>query len=178
MAEQEKLKEFGKDDKGKDDDKMIVDLLKPLAEEIGGEAITGTVDIMDCIVDILEDEGVKHVFALTSGGTWGMEARIQNRGIERIHVRHEQTATFAADAYGRWMGNRPGVALIGPGTGIGNALSGIQQGMAAQSPMFILALPDGQEWDICYTAQGVGRPQWAYKDQCKYVKSPITPVPC
>jgi hypothetical protein len=41
---------------------LIVDMLKPAMEEIVGAGVAGTVDIMGAIVDMFEEEGVKHVF--------------------------------------------------------------------------------------------------------------------
>jgi len=41
---------------------LIVDMLQPAMEEIVGAGVVGTVDMMGALVDMFEEEGVKHVF--------------------------------------------------------------------------------------------------------------------
>ena len=91
------------------DEKMLVDLDKPGSEE---NQLTGPtddvagwlneeVDVFDLAAEMLKEEGVHTIFGLTAGGCWNMEGHALKAGIERVHVRTEETATFAADAYGR-----------------------------------------------------------------------------
>jgi acetolactate synthase I/II/III large subunit len=81
--------------------------------------------VADYIARHLAAEGVGHVFELVGGMTTHMIDSIDRLGATRIvTVRHEQAASFAADAYGRLAGV-PGVALATSGPGATNLLTGI-----------------------------------------------------
>ncbi len=79
----------------------------------------------DYIARHLASRGVSHVFELVGGMTTHMIDSIDRLGASRIvTVRHEQAASFAADAYGRITGI-PGVALATSGPGAVNLLTGM-----------------------------------------------------
>jgi hypothetical protein len=146
------------------DEKMLVDLDKPGSEEDQLEAppddiqgwLNEEVDVFDLATDMLKEEGINTIFALTAGGCWNMEGHSLRAGIERVHVRTEETATFAADAYGR-MSLRPGIAVTGPATGICYATAGVAQGYSAQSPMVYIAGESGWMDDDKFQLQGLVR---------------------
>ena len=125
-----------------EENKEVLDFLKPgaeqteVTEEIPPEAMM-EVNLFDMVALLVKQLGITHVYGLQAGGMWPYECTMMKAGIARIAVRHEQTATFAAEAEARILG-RPGMALIGPGTGITNASTGVVQAYAAQSPMFVL----------------------------------------
>ena len=79
----------------------------------------------DYIEARLYAKGVKQVFELSGGMiTHLLDAlNVQNR-IRVVSVHHEQSAAFAADAYGRMTGV-PGVAMATSGPGATNLLTGI-----------------------------------------------------
>ncbi|AMR32926.1 acetolactate synthase [Mucilaginibacter sp. PAMC 26640] len=79
----------------------------------------------DFIATFLEKKGVKHVFELSGGMiTHILDSLNQKTSINIITMHHEQSAAFAADAYGRVTGV-PGVALATSGPGATNLLTGI-----------------------------------------------------
>ncbi len=79
----------------------------------------------DFIAIFLERKGVKHVFELSGGMiTHILDSLNQKTAINIITMHHEQSAAFAADAYGRVTGI-PGVALATSGPGATNLLTGI-----------------------------------------------------
>jgi len=79
----------------------------------------------DFIALFLERKGVKHVFELSGGMiTHILDSLNQKTSINIITMHHEQSAAFAADAYGRITGI-PGVALATSGPGATNLLTGI-----------------------------------------------------
>ena len=92
------------------DDKMLVDLDKPGSEEDQLEAppddvqgwLNEEVDVFDMAAEMLKEEGIHTIFGVTAGGCWNIEGHCLRAGIERVHVRTEETATFAADA--TWKG--------------------------------------------------------------------------
>jgi acetolactate synthase-1/2/3 large subunit len=166
--------------------KMVLETLKPGAEISQVEAASEEVkrwlgeevDVLDMVCDVLKAEGIEYVFHLTAGNTWNIEGHLLEHGIKRVHVRHEQMATFAAEGWARIAG-RPGVAVIGPGTGTTNAASGLAQGMSAQSPMVGLIFTDPMWADNMVFAQGISRAYKVYSGITKYtirVGNPATLV--
>lgn len=146
------------------DEKLMVDLDKPGSEEgqlaPPSDDVAGwlneEVDVFDMAAEMLKEEGVSTIFGLTAGGCWNIEGHCLKAGIERVHVRTEETATFAADAYGR-MSRRPGIAVSGPATGICYATAGVAQGFSAQSPMVYIAGESGWQDDDKFQLQGLVR---------------------
>ncbi len=79
----------------------------------------------DYIAEFLHQQGVTHVFELVGGMIVHILDSIHVAGkIEIVSVHHEQTAAFAADAYGRLTGV-PGVAMATGGPGATNLITGI-----------------------------------------------------
>jgi acetolactate synthase I/II/III large subunit len=79
----------------------------------------------DYVAGFLEKKGVKHVFELSGGMiTHLLDSISQKTQINIVTMHHEQSASFAADAYGRVTGI-PGVAMATSGPGATNLLTGI-----------------------------------------------------
>ena len=68
------------------------------------------------------------------------------RGIKNIHFRHEQSAGFAADAYGR-IKRKTGVCFASASGGMSNYLAPLSQGIGALSPMLLLVGQHGTASD-------------------------------
>ncbi|HKB27209.1 MAG TPA: thiamine pyrophosphate-dependent enzyme, partial [Methylomirabilota bacterium] len=58
-------------------------------------------------------------------------------GIRLVDFRHEQAAAHAADAYARLRKN-VGVAIVAPGLGVTDAVTGVANAYAARSPVLLL----------------------------------------
>ena len=71
----------------------------------------------ELIVDVLERQGVRHLFTLCGGYISPILVAAEQRGIRIIDVRDEANAAFAADAASRLTGV-PGVCAVtaGPDT--------------------------------------------------------------
>ncbi|MFQ5988220.1 MAG: thiamine pyrophosphate-binding protein, partial [Dehalococcoidia bacterium] len=131
------------------EEKMILETMKPgaeLAEIVPPpdwlqQYLAEDVNLWKMIAQMLKAEGVEYVFGLLAGATIQGEIEMLKAGIKRVHVRHEQTATFAAEGWARLAG-RPGVAYTDPGTGITNATTGVVQGMSAASPCVVITFGD------------------------------------
>src|SRR5579859_7643591 len=79
----------------------------------------------DYIAGFLARRGVTHVFEVVGGMITHLIDSLDREGTIRVvSMHHEQSAAFAADAYGRLTG-RPGVALATSGPGATNLLTGI-----------------------------------------------------
>jgi len=142
---------------GPEKDCMIVDQLKPGAEfeceELPEEYLKET-HVISLMAEMAKQEGTEYIFGITAGAEFPMEGLFMKAGIKRVHVRHEMSATFAADAYGR-MTRRTAPTVIGPSTGLTNCTSGLAQAMAAQSPVLVIGGEHPAWTDNVYFAQGL-----------------------
>lgn len=88
----------------------------------------------DYIAKFLRAQEVKYVFEMSGGMiTQILDAIHQNGGIDIVSVHHEQSASFAVDAYGRCTGNvAVGMATSGPGAT--NLITGIASCYFDSSP--------------------------------------------
>nr|HID59682.1 thiamine pyrophosphate-binding protein [Desulfobacterales bacterium] len=156
---------------------LLVDQLKPGAEftqiDLPEEFLKET-HVISLMADLAKKEGTEYIFGITAGAEWPMEGLFMKAGIKRVHVRHEQTATFAADAVGR-MTRRTAVTVIGPSTGLTNCTSGLAQGMAAQSPMLIIGGEHPAWTDSVHFAQGLVQGEKVFNGITKWTKRVTNP---
>lgn len=82
------------------------------------------VDGGELIGRILKEQNVKYLFAVNGGHLFPILANLHDNGIKLIHMRHEQTTAYAADAYARVTGT-PGVCAVTAGCGLTNAVTGL-----------------------------------------------------
>jgi acetolactate synthase-1/2/3 large subunit len=87
------------------------------------------------IVAALQAEGVEHIFGLVGSHVLEIyNALADVPSIRHITVKHENTASGMADAYGRLTG-KPGVVLVTAGPGATNSLTGVAQAYTSASPL-------------------------------------------
>jgi len=134
------------------------------------------VNVLEMAAAMLQAEGVDTVFGLTSGFVWPTEMAVLKQGIKRVHVRHEQAATFAADAFGRLSRTTPGIALVGLATGICYASAGVAQAYAAQTPMVVIQPTSGNWDDDLYMGQGIVRAYKVYDGITKWTRRVNNPA--
>src|SRR4051812_35831318 len=89
------------------------------------------------LVRMLKAEGVKHVFTLSGLHIAPIYAACVEEGIQIIDTRHEQAAAHAADATAR-LTRGIGVCAVTAGPGVTDALTGIANAFAANSPVLLL----------------------------------------
>jgi acetolactate synthase-1/2/3 large subunit len=97
-----------------------------------GEAVTrtpsdapaGPVDGGALIGRVLGEQKVRHLFAINGGHTWPILVHLREHGVQMIHMRHEQSCAYAADAYARTAA-QPGVLSVTAGCGLTNAVTGL-----------------------------------------------------
>ena len=97
------------------------------------EFITGG----EAIGQVLKEEGVKYLFGIAGGHVFPLITGIVGQGIRMIHMRHEQTGVYAADAYAR-SARDVGVCFGTAGPGMTNMLSGVTQAFICRSPVLCL----------------------------------------
>jgi acetolactate synthase I/II/III large subunit len=85
----------------------------------------------------LEPFGVDVMFTLNGGHVWPIYEAARNRGMRVVDTRHEQTATFAAEAYAK-LTRTPGLAVLTAGPGITNGVSAITTAYFNGSPLVVL----------------------------------------
>ncbi len=81
--------------------------------------------------------GVDTMFTLNGGHIWPFYDAARDQGWRVIDTRHEQTATFAAEAWAK-LTRGPGVAALTAGPGITNGISAITTAHFNGSPLVVL----------------------------------------
>ncbi|KAK8585479.1 hypothetical protein V6N13_050458 [Hibiscus sabdariffa] len=89
----------------------------------------------DILVEALEREGVKDVFAYPGGASMEIhQALTRSKVIRNVLPRHEQGGVFAAEGYARSSG-LPGVCIATSGPGATNLVSGLADAMLDSIPV-------------------------------------------
>src|ERR671923_3057110 len=91
----------------------------------------------ELVARVLKQAGVAHVFTLCGGHILPIYDGCLTEGIRLVDVRHEQAAAHAADAYAR-LTRGVGVAIVAPGPGVTDAVTGVANAYAARSPMLLI----------------------------------------
>jgi thiamine pyrophosphate-dependent acetolactate synthase large subunit-like protein len=88
-------------------------------------------------VAALSGFGTDVMFTLNGGHIWPLYDAARNQGMRVIDTRHEQSATFAAEAYAK-LTRRPGFAALTAGPGITNGVSAVTSAHFNGSPVVVL----------------------------------------
>jgi acetolactate synthase-1/2/3 large subunit len=95
--------------------------------------------VADFIVDQLYKAGAEHSFLITGGMIMHLtDALLQHKKQKFICCHHEQAATMAAEAYGRFTG-RLGVAYVTAGPAALNTLTGVVGAYVDRSPCIVVS---------------------------------------
>jgi len=92
----------------------------------------------ELIVQCLAGEGVKHIFGLPGEEVMDLLDALSDSAIQFVTVRHEQSAAFMADVYGR-LTSRAGVCLSTLGPGATNLVTGVADANLDRAPLVALA---------------------------------------
>ena len=93
----------------------------------------------EALVRSLYQEGVRVVFGLPGVQLYGVMAALRAEPrIRFVNTRHEQATSFMADGYAR-AGGSFGTALVVPGPGLLNAMSGLSTAYSASSPVLMIS---------------------------------------
>jgi acetolactate synthase-1/2/3 large subunit len=87
---------------------------------------------------ILREQGVRYLFTVNGGHIWPILANLRDNGVQMIHMRHEQSCAYAADAWARTT-RQPGVLSVTAGCGLTNAVTGLCVAGLTGSPVVCLA---------------------------------------
>ncbi|NVN98801.1 MAG: thiamine pyrophosphate-binding protein [Geobacteraceae bacterium] len=95
--------------------------------------------VADYIVDRLYRAGAEHSFLITGGMIMHLTDALLQHGKQKfICCHHEQSATMAAEAYGRYT-NKLGVAYVTAGPAALNTLTGVVGAFVDRAPCIIVA---------------------------------------
>jgi acetolactate synthase-1/2/3 large subunit len=81
--------------------------------------------------------GTDVMFTLNGGHIWPLYDAARNQGMRVVDTRHEQSATFAAEAYAK-LTRRPGLAALTAGPGITNGVSAVTSAWFNGAPVVVL----------------------------------------
>jgi len=102
-------------------------------------------NVAQLVVECLENEGVRHVFALPGEETLALGLALEDSAqITQVIVRHEQGAAFMADIAGR-LSSYPGVCLATLGPGATNLLTGVADATLDGAPLVAITGQAGLE---------------------------------
>jgi acetolactate synthase-1/2/3 large subunit len=90
------------------------------------------------IARVLREQGVRYLFTINGGHIWPILAALREHGVQMIHMRHEQSCAYAADAYARTT-RQPGVLSVTAGCGLTNAVTGLCVAGLTGSPVVCLS---------------------------------------
>src|SRR6195952_3816963 len=85
----------------------------------------------------LREYGVSKLFTLSGGHLFSIYDGCREEGIDIVDVRHEATATFAAEGWAK-VTREPGVAALTAGPGVTNGMSAIASAQQNNSPVLVL----------------------------------------
>lgn len=122
-----------------------------MTESSGGNVPAETTYGGKIVGETLAQHGVEALFGVY--GSIGLAVEEANRhGTKWYHVRHEQSAGFAADAYARCL-RKPGVCFTSSAPGFTNLVSPIAQAKSSLSPVVLLNGQHGTTGDGIDTIQ-------------------------
>lgn len=93
--------------------------------------------------EVLRAHGVDTVYTLSGGHIFPFYDGCVRSGIRLIDVRHEQSATFAAEAHAK-LTRGPGVSIVTAGPGVTNSVSAITTAYMNGAPAIVLGGRAGQ----------------------------------
>jgi 2-hydroxyacyl-CoA lyase 1 len=96
-----------------------------------------TIDGATLIARSLKQHGIEYMFGIVGVPVVPVAFQAQRVGIKYIGMRHEQSASYAAQAVG-YLTGRPGACLVVSGPGMTNAISGLANAWSNRWPMLLL----------------------------------------
>jgi acetolactate synthase I/II/III large subunit len=140
---------------------MLADMGKLIEGHAGQQAVAAMLQF-----------GTDVMFTLNGGHIWPLYDAARDQGMRVVDTRHEQTATFAAEAYAK-LTRRPGFAALTAGPGITNGVSAITTAWFNGSPVVVMGgrAPEGrwgsgslQEFDHVPVVQSITKSAATVKD--------------
>src|SRR5258707_13578499 len=100
----------------------------------------GEVDGATLIARSLKQQGIDHLFGIVGFPVTAIAAAAQKEGVAYLGGRNEQSAAYAAAAYG-YLTGRPGDCLTETGPGVVHGLAGLANAKQNCCPMTLIGRP-------------------------------------
>src|SRR5581483_11702347 len=111
--------------------------VRTMARHRTGGREMAEIDGATLIARSLKQHGVQYMFGIVGVPVVPVAFAAQREGITYIGMRHEQSASYAAQAVG-YLTGRPGACLVVSGPGMTNAISGLANAWSNRWPMILL----------------------------------------
>ncbi|HMO54750.1 MAG TPA: thiamine pyrophosphate-binding protein, partial [Tepidiformaceae bacterium] len=85
----------------------------------------------------LKQAGIDTAFGVVAGPMIEVMAGMEQEGIRVVNCRHEESACFAASAWG-YLKKKPGVVVAGSGPGMINTVTGLHVATESSMPLVVL----------------------------------------
>src|SRR5262249_48320831 len=85
----------------------------------------------------LKQQGIDHLFGVVGFPVGPIAVAAQKEGVAYIGMRNEQTASYAAQAYG-YLTGRPGACIVVTGPGVVHGLAGLANAQQNCWPMILI----------------------------------------
>lgn len=109
------------------------------ASDFQGTEVVGAPTVAKRMLDLMEDEGVSHVFGNPGTTEMPFVMEVARRSsIEYVLALHEGVAVSLADGYAAATG-RPGVLNLHAMPGLGNAIGQLSNAMVTRTPLVVTA---------------------------------------
>ena len=95
------------------------------------------VDGATLIASSLKQQGINHLFGVVGFPITAIAAAAQKEGIAYLGMRNEQSAAYAAQAYG-YLTGRPGACVVVTGPGVVHGLAGLANAQQNCWPMILI----------------------------------------
>jgi len=95
------------------------------------------VDGATLIARSLKQQGIDHLFGVVGFPVGPIATAAQKEGVAYIGMRNEQTASYAAQAYG-YLTGRPGACIVVTGPGVVHGLAGLANAQQNCWPMILI----------------------------------------
>ncbi|MDP8257371.1 MAG: thiamine pyrophosphate-binding protein [Candidatus Alcyoniella australis] len=90
------------------------------------------------VAEALINRGIDTIFTLSGGHITPIYQHLENSNVTLFDTRHEQSAVFMAEAYGR-LTRKPGTAMVTAGPGFTNTLSAIANARMSNTPLVLIS---------------------------------------
>jgi acetolactate synthase-1/2/3 large subunit len=122
--------------------------------------------VKQAFLRFLQDKAIEIVFNLPGVHTLPLNHILAQSNIKLVIGQHESNVAFMADGFARATG-KPGVVLLTPGPGVGNAVSSCMEAHAADIPLMIMFVDVDRKDVERGVLHGVKNPESIFADISK-----------
>jgi 2-hydroxyacyl-CoA lyase 1 len=125
------------------------------------------VDGATLIARSLKQQGIDHLFGVVGFPVTPIAVAAQKEGVAYLGMRNEQSASYAAQAYG-YLTGRPGACIVVTGPGVVHGLAGLATAQQNCWPMILI----GGASETYRGGMGAAARRWPYRHRPAPLPSP------